>query len=148
MCSEGSTYTAPLKRELCEPKISRHYFTRPGFIKQPASPVPYLRQPGIMHTPQFKPELIRQLTLMALRTDYRQLMSKSRELEPVDNRCILAWLCYKYSYSTGMKKIGQLIGRDRTTAIHMVDRANNAILTGEPNFISKLERVELMLLNL
>jgi hypothetical protein len=138
---------APVLRAMQQPADKRNYFSLPGIIQPPARLIPYRREPGIMHHPQFKPEYIRQQTLSALQTDYRQMLSANRTIPVVDSRCILVWLCYKYAYTTGMGKLGRLIGRDRTTAIHMVTRANNAITTNLTDFIEKLKMVEMQLLN-
>ena len=147
MWTTGPNYTPPVAEETPEPVVRRNYFALPGFMEQPVTPMPYVREVGKMPGLQFKPEHIRKVVLKTLKIDYETLLNTSREMHLVDNRCILVWLCYKYAYTTGMKKIANLIGRDRTSAMHLVTRANNAIATNVTGFVEKLQLVERELVN-
>jgi len=130
-----------------EPTVSLNYFTAPGLIKEPPVPTPFHREAGNMVQPQFDAEFICRFALRQLRLTHEDLTGACRKQHMVDARSIIVWLCYKYSFKTGMRKIADLINRDRTTAIHMVQRANNCIDTCECKFVEKLQRIEGLLLS-
>ena len=130
-----------------EPDVTLNYFTAPGLIKEPPVPTPYHREPGNMVQPQFDAEFICRFALRQLRLTHQDLTGACRKQAMVDARCIIVGLCYKYSYKASMRKISDLINRDRTTAIHMVQRANNCIDTCECKFVEKLQRIEGLLLS-
>ena len=142
----GTSNTGTVEYDV--PPVTRNYFVLPGLIKKIVKPAPYHRQSGKISGLQFSPEVIKETVLLALEISSKELKKRARHDNVIDARCIVTWLCNKYAFDTGMGAIARLICRDRTTAIYMVQRANNFIETREQAFIEKLQLAETRLLNL